>query len=277
LLSAEDDVADTVRPRLDVMGADVDRVVALQAVRSGGRERSLNLADDLEAVEQALQQVRDCKLLVVDPISAYCGRVDSHRDADLRGTVLAPLAAIAERHDVAVLLIGHLNKSGHGPAIYRGMGSLAFAAASRCVWTVAKDKDDPQRRLVLPVKMNIAGDQGGLAYRLDGGSVDRQPIVLWEDGAVDISADDALRPDDREDGDDEASAWLKDVLDGGPIRASEVLKAGKQNGFSEKQTRKAFKRIGGQHHREGFGPGSTVYWTIDVDTTGIPDDFQEVA
>ena len=97
LLGAEDDLADTVRPRLDAACADVSRVVALQAVKSrdeqGDYARGLSLDRDLDVVEQAIVATPDCKLLIVDPISAYMGDADSHKNADVR-SVLAPLAEL---------------------------------------------------------------------------------------------------------------------------------------------------------------------------------------
>ncbi len=199
LLSAEDALGDTIRPRLDAAGADVSRIVALEAIRSvgdvrgGGREsaRAFDLSRDLPTLEEAIRSVGDCRLVVIDPVTAYLGGVDSHKNADIRG-LLAPLGALAERHRVAVVAVTHLNKASGGPAIYRAMGSLAFAAAARAAWAVTKDEPDPRRRLFVPIKNNIAPDTGGLAYRIEPLGVDGCPVVAWEPGPVNVSADDAL-------------------------------------------------------------------------------------
>jgi len=55
LLSAEDDVADTIRPRLDAAGADARHVTLLQGVRYGDSQATghFNLACDLPALETA--------------------------------------------------------------------------------------------------------------------------------------------------------------------------------------------------------------------------------
>ena len=56
LLSAEDDLADTIAPRLAAAGADSDRVHALTALRSpNGHERHLDLSRDLDQLESAVQ------------------------------------------------------------------------------------------------------------------------------------------------------------------------------------------------------------------------------
>src|SRR5262249_9449873 len=110
-LSAEDDAADTIRPRLDAVGADVFRVHTLDAVRvqlSGGSvtEKAFNLETDCTHLESALSQHPDVRLIVIDPRSAYLGGTDSHSNAEIRG-LLSPLAALAARCEVAVLAVTH--------------------------------------------------------------------------------------------------------------------------------------------------------------------------
>jgi RecA-family ATPase len=135
LLSAEDDPADTIRPRLDAHGADVTRIVLLQSIdRPDGTNRAVDLAVDGPALEAAIDTVPNCRLVVVDPISAYLGGVDSHSNSDVRG-MLAQLAELAARRRVAVVAVTHLRK-GDGPAMYRAMGSLAFVAAARAAWAI---------------------------------------------------------------------------------------------------------------------------------------------
>jgi len=261
LLSAEDGIADTIRPRLDAAGADVSRIVALEAVRSvgvNGREsdRTFDLSQDLHALEAAIQAVEGCRLVVIDPVTAYLGGVDSHKNAEIRG-LLAPLGAIAERHRVAVVAVTHLNKSNNGPAIYRAMGSLAFAAAARAAWSVSKDKDDPSRRLLLPIKNNIAPDTGGLAYRIQPLGADGCPAVAWEPDPVSMSADDALAGD-RGEGDgrterDDAGEWLRDLLAHAPRPAREVEKEARDAGYSVATVRRAKAAIGVVSRKPAFG------------------------
>jgi hypothetical protein len=263
LLSAEDGVADTIRPRLDAAGADVARIVALEAIRSvgdNGREaaRTFDLSRDLPALEAAIGLVEGCRLVVIDPVTAYLGGVDSHKNAEIRG-LLAPLGAIAERHRVAMVAVTHLNKSGGGPAIYRAMGSLAFAAAARAAWAVSKDKDDSRRRLLLPIKNNIAPDTGGLAYRIEPLGIDGCPAVSWEPDPVNVSADDALAGNRDERGGrterDDAAAWLRDYLGEGPKLARDVLTESKAAGFSKRTIDRAKPVAGVRTRKEAFGGG----------------------
>src|SRR5262249_8970645 len=138
LLAAEDGLADTIVPRLKAAGADLSRVVALSAVKAndaaGDYQRQVDLQRDLPAVEKAIEQVENCVLLGIDPISCYLGEIDGHSNSDVR-RVLAPLAELAARRNIAVVCVTHLRKS-EGAAVYRTMGSLAFAAAARAVWAI---------------------------------------------------------------------------------------------------------------------------------------------
>ena len=106
-------------------------------------------------------------LAVIDPITAYLGWIDSHKNTDVRA-VLAPLAAMAADRAAAVGRVSHLTKAGGTEALMRVMGSLGFVAAARSAYLVAKDAEDETRRLFLPLKNNLAEDRGGLAFRVRG-------------------------------------------------------------------------------------------------------------
>jgi RecA-family ATPase len=107
-------------------------------------------------------------LIVIDPITAYLAGIDSHINADVRA-VLAPLGQLAARHSVAVVCVSHLNKGGaasggSGDALLRVSGSLAFVAAPRAAFIVARDPENRARRLFLPAKNNLGRDGTGLAF-----------------------------------------------------------------------------------------------------------------
>ncbi len=268
LLNAEDGVADTIVPRLIAAGADLRRIVAIEAIRTvtNGRTaaRTFDLSKDLQALEQAIISIEDCRLVVIDPLTAYLGGTDSHKNAEIRG-LLAPFAELAARHKVAIVAVTHLNKSGGGPAIYRAIGSLAFAAAARAAWAVSKDKDDEGRRLLLPIKNNLAPDTGGLAYRIEPG-VGGSPIVVWEADAVNLSADDALGSDS---GDsvgtgalEEATEWLRDVLSDGARAAKEVKALAESDGIKPRTLDRAKKSLGVVADREGYSVGGRWVWSI---------------
>ena len=269
LLSAEDDAADTIVPRLLAAGADLDRIKTLDAVRIADRERAFNLDDDLPALEAAIRQVAGCRLVIIDPISAYLGRgIDSHRNAEVRA-VLAPLGKMAARHGVALVAVAHLNK-GQGPAMYRTSGSLGFVAAARSVYVFGKDRDDPtgRRRFMLRVKNNLTADLGGLAYRLDATeSTNGQPVVCWEPNPVTITADEALRTEPERAGGDgvkerEAADWLRAELAQGPRRQKDILDRAAEDCIKEHTLYRAKADLKVQSFKDGYGAAGVWYWRL---------------
>ncbi len=257
LISAEDDPADTVRPRLDAHRADVSKVYMLRAVKrtdDTGRESEVMFSlADIEALETALKQCDDCRLIVVDPIGSFLGgKTDAHRDNEVR-SVLAPVAALAEKYDVAVLVVCHTRKGTSTSADDTAMGSRAFTGIARSVWHLSRDADDQNRRLLLPGKSNIAPEQGGLAFSIGG-----EPAkVRWEKDPVDMSADDALAQANGTGGEtsslDEATAWLRETLDAGPIPAKELKGLGKADGLSLRTLERAKAKLGVVACPEHFG------------------------
>jgi len=137
LLTAEEGLADTVRPKIDVYNGDPGRIFALQGIRQGETETSFSLDGDIHQLEKAIDQIGDVRLIVIDHLSAYLGKKDSYKDSEIRG-VLGPLALLAERRGVAVLGVMHLTKNSQTQALYRAPGSIAFVAAARAVFASVK-------------------------------------------------------------------------------------------------------------------------------------------
>lgn len=247
IVNCEDDPADTTVPRLIAHGADLSRVILLNAIRDDlqdGKECALDLSRDLEALDQAVDALGDTRAIFFDPLSAYLGKTDSHSNAEVRA-MLAPLAAWAQRRRIAVVGLGHFNKGGQGgSAVNRPMGSLAFVAAARAAWAVTEDKDDPNRRLFLPIKNNLGAKNGGLAYTTPEGN------IVWEEGTVDITADEALAVDPRRPGPDasereEAKDFLAAALASGPRNCTELKdEALHVHDISDRTLRRAKKELG---------------------------------
>lgn len=269
MLSAEDDLSDTIRPRLDAHGADVSRVAVLKSIEgvdgAGKYRRSFDLCRDLDHLQAAIKSVENCVLAIVDPISAYMGKTDSHKNAEVR-SVLAPLAELAAELRIAVLAISHLRK-GEGQAIYRTMGSLAFVAAARSCWVVTEDTADRRRRLLLPTKNNLAPDVHGLAFRIEPHGINEQPAICWEAGTVTVTADEAMAPrrGPKPDARDDAARWLLAQLAKGPALAKEVMELGSYAGFSKRTLQRAYREMGGEPVRDGFG--APIRWSIPSHAT----------
>ena len=264
ILTAEDGLADTVRPRLDALGGDPRRVYALRSVLAGGREQPFSLARDLDTLERAIAET-GAVLVGIDPLSAYLGqRIDSFKDDQVR-SVLGPVAALAERTGVTIVGILHLTKDAERRAIYRALGSVAFTAAPRAVFAVGEHPDEPERRLLVPVKANLARKPPVLGFRLrEAGSA---VVVEWDAEPVEgLDADAVLSGAGAEDRDErrDAEGFLLDLLgEGDVVKASDVFRAARQAGISERTLRRAKRKLGVESSHEGQpGQAGTWYWWL---------------
>lgn len=283
VLSTEDGPEDTIRPRFDLAGGDPARAHLLRAIKDAGGERPFTLDGDLIMLEQVLEQTRPA-LLGIDPVSAYLGDRDTYKDSEVRA-LLAPLAALADRYGVAVVLIVHLGKNEQRRALYRALGSIAFVAAARSMLVVAQAPEDKHRRLVAGGKANLAGEADGLAYRVVGVcptcrgdvadgmecracGVQSVARLVWEDDPVPgLDADRLLgvqaTPDERDESHD-ADEFLRELLGAGECKAADVLRAARENGTSERTLNRAKRRLGVRARHEGQPgkPGGAWYWSL---------------
>jgi len=154
ILSAEDDLADTIVPRLDAHGADRRFVFCLKAVRQSGREKFFSLKDDLKYLASTIDYLKP-NLVIIDPLSAYMGMTNTSRDADVR-FVLGPLTDLAAQTGVAILAVMHLNKASKNHVIYRTSGSVAFTASARSLLALTRDPGDESRRVLCSIKNNLS-------------------------------------------------------------------------------------------------------------------------
>jgi len=161
------------------MGADLSKIDIIDAIIEDGDEDRVSdfiIGEHSRDLAQLLTAGEPVGLLVVDPVSAYVGGTDSYNNAQVRA-MLKPLSDLAADHDVAVVLVTHMRKSEAAKALHAAMGSLAFTAAARVVLLVSRDKDDPELRLLLTVKSNLASDRTGYRYKVEGGKVEWVEVV----------------------------------------------------------------------------------------------------
>ncbi len=169
LVSCEDDLADTIVPRLLAHNANlgmIDKVNGLiktYPIVEGERRVSEKIPFSLAQVKPLgdwLTVHPDCRLVVIDPATAFVGAagIDDHRDSELR-SLLGPLHELAGERKISIVLIMHCNKGGAAKATNRVLGGVGYVNASRAAFLVCQDPDDKTRRLMLPLKYNLTGDQ----------------------------------------------------------------------------------------------------------------------
>ena len=281
VLSAEDGAADTIVPRLMAAGADLERVEIVSAVGSadGKDRRAFNLQTDMALLEQKIVEIGDVALVVVDPVSSYLGKTDSHKNSEVRG-VLEPLSEMAERTRVAVLTITHFSKTGASnttKALHRFIGSIAFTGAPRTAFAVIEDAEsEGGRYLFLHAKNNLTAPAQGLAFRLEQTIIDPGGIVAsrvwWESEPVSITANQALAAEaageDQRSATEAAEEFLREALAGGPVSQKELKHDAEGAGLSWATVRRAKDRLGVKAQRqseEGATRGhGQWYWSLHV-------------
>lgn len=268
ILAAEDDVEDTLAPRLLADGADMERIFIVRAARDPDRtRRAFNLQTDLARLEALIREKGDVSLVILDPVSSYLGKVDSHKNAEVR-TVLEPLGDLAARLHVAVICNNHFSKGG-GSANNRIIGSVAFVNQARAAFIVTPDPNDDTRLLLIPSKMNIAPTSHGLGYRLEGVrlEVDGNAIVTsrvaWDCAPVMITADQAIAACSTPAGKSarsEAEIFLQEILANGPIPQQDVRDATEGAGLAWATVRRAKSKLGIKTQRVSIGTEGAGHW-----------------
>ena len=242
--SAEDGLADTIKPRLETSGADCSRILVIDE-----SDKELTLCD--ERLEQAVQET-GAKLIVLALLQAYLGgNVDMHQANEVR-PVFKRLCAMAGRTGCAIILIGHMNKAQGLKSSYRGLGSIDFRAAARSVLLVGRLKSDPTVRVVAHDKSILAPEGKSIAFSLDA-----ENGFQWI-GYCDISKDDVLSgAGSVQSKTVQLENELKRMLIE-PVLAEDVIRRAAELGISERTVKIANKNLDIQSDRIG----EHRYWRL---------------
>lgn len=208
--SAEDGLADTIKPRLERAGADLSRIITIDE-----GEQPLSVTDS--RLEEAILRER-AKLLILDPLQAFLGAdVDMHRANEVR-PVMRKLANTADNTGCAVMLIGHLNKMQSAKGIQRGLGSIDIAAVARSILSIASVQDNAEKRYLAHLKSSLAPAGKTLIFHIEDS--------LAFDGESPLSADQIMSGyislECRETKRDNAMAAIEECLANGSRPAMEV-------------------------------------------------------
>ena len=244
--SAEDGLADTVKPRLELAGADCERILVIDE-----KEKSLSMVD--ERLEKAIVQTK-ARMLILDPIQAYLGGgMDMNRANEARD-MTKKLGALAEKYQCAIVLIGHMNKAAGNKAAYRGMGSIDFFAVARSVLLVGRVEGEPNIRAVVQIKNNLAafGHPKAFALSEDG--------FQWL-GDYKITADEVLggiapKANKME----QAKHMLRELaLTSNAVLSNEVFDMADEQGISKRTLENAKRELGIRARKIN----NSWYWELD--------------
>lgn len=255
LIAGEDDLGDTVVPRLKGLRADL---------------RYIGLFDDnfvlddagLAGIREMMEESR-ARLLVIDPIVAFLGeKMDMNRANEVRPR-MKKLADIGKDFNAAVLVVRHMRKqpanARSGKAIYNGMGSIDFTAAVRSELQVDEAKDG--RKYLNHIKANAGPKGKSIPYTIEDGHFEWGSPVSFPSSNGMLSQ---VRISTRLINEDSTRRWLFDTLKDKPdgISSSDIMLMGKAAGHS--QTRL-------EHVKRGLvlsvRENNTWMWKLDPQST----------
>ena len=247
--TAEDGIEDTIKPRLEKAGADCSMIRVIDET-----DKELSMTDD--RLEQAIIET-GARLIILDPIQAYIGAtVDMHRANEIRPE-LKHLGIIAEKHNCAIILIGHMNKASGSKSTYRGLGSIDIQATARSVLLVARLRDKPNIRIMAHDKSSLApaGDAIGFEMTEDNGMVCIGPY--------DITIDELLSGNEGRGKKklDIAENFIKEYFGSNKvIPSNEIMMEAAKRSIKRNTLLSAKKKLGITSDKEKAEDG-TIYWT----------------
>jgi hypothetical protein len=265
-IASEDSRDHVIVPRLLAAGADLNRVIFLDALDDDGFEDRLVLPLDTLRLAEVVDE-HDVALVVLDAATSVIdGRLDGDKDRQMR-QALEAIGRMADRTGTAVLGIVHFGKRQDGDTGKLILGTIAWSQVARSVLAVAPD--DEGNLVVSTTKANLApGDTPSLAASLVETFIDTPDgptsvgRIKWN-GETAHNARDFLGDTEEHADRDEAVEWLTGYLidNGGSAKASDALKAAKADGIAERTLKRARPRAGVSSKREGFGQGAV--WSLD--------------
>jgi len=248
--NSEDGIDDTICPRLKKYGADLDRVAYID-------ETDISLAMDDERLDQVLLET-GARLMILDPIQAYFKEnTDMNRASGIR-PVMNKLGKLAQKHNCAIVLIGHLSKSKGLNELYRGLGSIDIPAAARSVLLVTEMTDNPREKVMAQIKSNLAPIGDSVVFRIKGDS----PIEWVRKSR--ITAEELIeQTTDNVSKEQRAESIIYQLLKGGEKPSKVVLTECENNGISNRtvKTAKSKMNIITTKKKDGW------YWSLATTNT----------
>lgn len=256
LIATEDGWEDTIRPRLEVAGADLDRVHVLCADDDG--TGTPTFPDDMSA----LRGIEITPSLVV--VDAWIDTVPGGlqvKDSQKARRAVSPWKDYAAETGAAILLVTHTNRQ-ESQDIRNTYGlSAALRQVARSTMYAVEDPDT-KALLVGPDKSNLGAK--GVAHRFIKTPVQHFIPTEASDGTVallesigdddmsiqDLVAEqvDAAKPGPKTKAID---LWLRGILSDGRVPSADLETMARAEGYSQDQLRGARDRLGVKTIKEG--------------------------
>jgi hypothetical protein len=256
-LTFEDNPHDTLRPRIDSLAGDPSKIHILNP----GYSDFISFADQdgIMKFEQEITKIGNVRLVVLDPVLDFSGGINPNAAEQVRA-FLTPLIHIAEKLNLALLLIAHLNKAQSQSAIYRtGGATSAWLGKCRAAFMVFRDTEDRKKRYISAIKSNLAQeDPSQLSFIPDSGR------LIFEKVVEEVDIEGHLNPQWGGEKQDSsfAQTWLKEALKPGPVDSREIRKLASENAISRATLYRAMRKLAVVTKMEGFGKFRSSTWAL---------------
>lgn len=261
MLSAEDSISHTVKPRLLAMSANLERIYAIDEVFSFGDLK------DLVRFEAVVAEYEP-RLIIIDPVFSYTGGKDLNQESSSR-PIAQKLIEIAQKFECAIIGVRHIGKSkGNGDARAAGLGSISWRAAARSVLMVGKDEETGEIGIV-HTKSNLAEtSKTAVGFEIRNGQ------FLWCDKPSSLTAERMLsvpKDDETKAEQTEAVEFLREALKNGEKSSKDIQKDARENGITNYALRKAKIMLGVKSSKKGGNFGGEKGWFIRLPETEVAD------
>ena len=267
IVNAEDGLEDTVKPRLEVAGADIPRCHWLNFSLEDGQQ-TLIIPGQMDALKKKVEESK-AVLVIIDPLFAYLEpRINSWNDQHVRRAMAALSSQIAEPTGVAIVLIRHPNKKEDVKnKMYRGGGSIGIIAAARSALLITPDSHNPGLRVLSTIKTNLSTPPTPLLFGVERvdyeGSDEGMPQIVWHGEQSQGTGHPAsTNAHEKISALEDAKEFLRESLGQRPQKSTQLYRDARDSKISIATLLRAKTALNVKAVRDGFGDEGVWFWKL---------------
>lgn len=256
-LTTEDGAGDTLKPRLRACGANMKNIATVI-------DDQASLSFESPEIEGFVEEFKP-DLLIFDPFQSYIGEKTEMNAANKTRAVLNHVVALAEKYDIAVVLICHFNKNQKGDAITRIIGSTDIVGVCRSYLALGTVPGNKELRYMsheksslahkgLTILFEINPEEGGIKY------IDSTQYTMDDYSAM------ASQTKRQAPMLEECKDFIMRNMPEGKRSAKEMEEILDNNGFSKGTYMAAKKALNITSKKEGFLKDTKWFWVLPSDS-----------
>ena len=215
-LNKEDDIEETINPRLIAMGADLDRFHFV--------DEPFCLDNDCKRLETTIKAL-NVRMAIIDPLTSFLSRTHNMNTAQSVGNLMRSLSRTAFVTNSVIVVVCHLTKNAFGKEIDRHLGSSDIVNAARSVLSATRENEDCDLVTVKHLKSTLAKRAKPFFYEIVGNGV----IEFTSGAGADMDDADEITAKKKE----IATESILSLLSCGPRQSAEVMEIIKSTGIGE--------------------------------------------